>query len=82
MPNWIETDWLLGRQYGCRFRVASIGAIPPGGTHDDRPVRLYMYGAVYAISLGELRGLIEAGFVVEEPPPLEQLRPGEPDARD
>jgi hypothetical protein len=82
MTNWNHTDWLLGRQYLCRFRVARIGALPEGGWAEDRPVTLYMYGAHYTISLGELRRLIESGFVVEDSATMEQLRPGEPDARD
>lgn len=82
MANWTDTDWLLGRQFGCQFRVATIGPLPAGGTEADRPVGLYMHGALYSLSLGELRGLIESGFVVENGARLEQLAPGEPDARD
>ena len=65
MPNWEELDWLLGRRFVCDFRVASIGAVPAGGAAEDRTVTLYMYGEQCEITYGELRALIESGFVVE-----------------
>lgn len=61
-----DPEWLLGRQFECRFRVVGVGAatVDP----DDRVVALHMHGERAEISLGELATLVERGFVVESGP--------------
>lgn len=50
---------VLGKRYGCDFRVVAIG---PGPT-----AVLVMYGDKYEISLEELETIIERGLVTEIP---------------
>lgn len=65
MTNHRDMEWLLGRRFGCDFRVVGFGPDPPPGC--DRVVLLHMNGDNYGISLGELRTLIERGLVMELP---------------
>lgn len=48
---------VLGRRFGCDFRVIAIG---PGAT-----AILEMRGDRFTISLAELRTLVESGLVME-----------------
>lgn len=66
MANWKDPDWLLGRRFGCSFRVIGFRPIPAGGQPEDRRAVLRLRGEKYELSLGELRTLIERGLVVEE----------------
>ena len=61
----IVIDDLIGKRYGCDFRIARV---TPGQPSDpDRIVTLYLYGEAYEIAAGELATLIERGFVTEQP---------------
>lgn len=60
-----DPETLIGRRFGTDLRVV---AITPGDPADDtRTVTVHMQGDAYAISLGELRTLIERGFISELP---------------
>lgn len=72
MANWLDLDWLVGRRFVADLRVLSIGEHAagqprdvPAKSEDDRAVRLLMHGDAFEISLGELRVLIQRGFLVE-----------------
>lgn len=64
----LTVDDILGKRYVCDFRVVAVGDRPVDGTDDDRLCSLLMYGEMYEISLGELRAMIEASFIIEAGP--------------
>jgi hypothetical protein len=51
--------YVLGKRFGCNFRVSAIGPGPNA--------ILTLDGDIYTISLAELRVLIERGLISERP---------------
>jgi len=64
----LDAEWLLGRRFVADFRVVAIDADP------DRTVTLAMGGDHYRLSFEELETIIERGFVMEWPMPLQPAR--------
>lgn len=54
---------LAGRRYGCEFTITVIGPPSESGREDDRTAWLDLRGAPYALSVGELRTLIDSGLL-------------------
>jgi len=62
----LHASELLGKRFTTDFKVVRLGASPDGDPeHPDRPVTLQMHGDRFEISLGELKTIVQNGFVVE-----------------
>lgn len=55
----MRPEELIGRRYQLSFTIVAVGLIPPGGSDDDREVLLEAPTGRFAISVRDLRALLE-----------------------